>query len=132
MKCLGWPQKVFGKIHEGHQVFNSRFKVFGDGVQNTVTTKVSSYADHCLVFYSLSLMPWISSCYNDFCFEWHYESRKMRKNHLKLVSMPHLRIKISFTILSNKRWFVLKQLWTIRMCSFINKSFLYILTLTFA
>ena len=38
----------------------------------------------------------------------------------------------SFTILSNIRWYVLKQLWTIRMCSVINKSYLYILTLIFA
>lgn len=64
------------------------------------------------------------------CFGWHYRLRKMRKTHLKLVLMPRLRIKVSFTILSNTRCFVLKQLWTIRKCSFVNKSFLYIVTVS--
>lgn len=105
----------------------------GWNLGNNDQNRVSFYADHCFILYSIFLILRTSSCQNVLCFERHYESKKMRKQHLKLIFMPHLRIKISFTILSNKNMICLEtELWTIRMCTFINKSSLYILTLTFA
>lgn len=45
---------------------------------------------------------------------------KNEKKHSNLVFMSHLRIRISFITLSNKNWYVLKQVQIIRMCSFIK------------
>lgn len=76
-KMYDWPLKMFGRIHECHQPFNSGQRSLGRELgysgENSVLTLTAASLQ------STFLMPWISGCHGVLCFERH-ELERWGKN----------------------------------------------------